>query len=91
MADKKNVHAFVDTAEVPGEEVDEIMEAIEPILMKYNPVTSMVACLSMAIYIQCPFMNEADAIEGVLESSRFIAMWLQDKNPEGLVPNGGIN
>lgn len=73
-------------AEVSGEDVQKVLERIEPLVVDIPKTHVMLACLGLAFMLQDPDMSVEELHDGVLGASQWICLYLHRLEENKLVP-----
>ena len=64
-----------------GKEIQDIVEAMEPVLEGKLSANVLMACLALAIIIQCPNLTPEQLSTGVRGASEWIALYASSLEP----------
>lgn len=72
-----------------SDEVELVMDAIEPVIDGMNPAHCVMAFLALAIILQKPHASREEVVSGVKGASEWIALYLSavDEAEEGVEGN----
>jgi len=62
-----------------GEEIYQVVNAIEMALEGATKASAVIACISIALGLQFPEISPEDRVEGVHDISRYICLWIDSK------------
>ena len=71
--------SIISEATASGEEIHNLVQAIEPVLIGSSKGAGVIACLSIALSLQNPDLSPEDRVEGVQKVSEYICLWLDEK------------
>lgn len=71
--------SIISEATASGEEIHNLVAAIEPVLVGSSKGSAMIACLSIVLSLQNPNLSPEDRVEGVQKVSEYICLWLDEK------------
>jgi hypothetical protein len=71
--------SIINHYKVSGEEIHNIIGAIEEICVNVPKPQLVIACLSLALTENYPNISSEDKVDGVNEISKYICLWVDSK------------